>query len=187
MLAGVGVLIQPLNLRTSSLLLTSGRRRKRLSSTLANAAQAFGGTLYGLHVAGNIAANAVGVEGYTTDFIALQREVEESARKQLDGLLIEADRRTLSTKTIALTSNSPAQSIVSYAKDAHIDLVVVGTHGRGGMAHMLMGSVAERVVRTAPCPVLTVRCPAFDSTSQRQARSQLTSRREDRTRGTSHS
>ena len=129
-------------------------------------AQAFGGTLHVLHVAGNIAASAIGVEGYTTDFIALQREVEESARKQLDGLVSEADRRALSAKTIVLTSNSPAQSIVSYAKDAHIDLVVVGTHGRGGMAHMLMGSVAERVVRTAPCPVLTVRPPAYDSTSR---------------------
>ena len=125
----------------------------------------FGGTLHVLHVAGNIAASAIGVEGYTTDFIALQREVEESARKQLDRLVSEAERPTLSAKTIVLTSNSPAQSIVSYAKDAHIDLVVVGTHGRGGMAHMLMGSVAERVVRTAPCPVLTVRPLAFDSTS----------------------
>ena len=127
-------------------------------------AQAFGGTLHVLHVAGNIAASAIGVEGYTTDFIALQREVEESARKQLDGLVSEADRRALSAKTIVLTSNSPAQSIVSYAKDAHIDLVVVGTHGRGGMAHVLMGSVAERVVRMAPCPVLTVRHPAYEST-----------------------
>jgi len=127
-------------------------------------AQAFGGTLHVLHVAGIIAASAIGVEGYTTDFIALQREVEESARKQLDGLVSEADRRALSAKTIVLTSNSPAQSIVSYAKDAHIDLVVVGTHGRGGMAHVLMGSVAERVVRMAPCPVLTVRHPAYKST-----------------------
>jgi nucleotide-binding universal stress UspA family protein len=128
-------------------------------------AEAVGGTLHVLHVAGNIAASAVGVEGYTTDFIALQREVEDSARKRLEALVIETDRRTLSAKTIVLTSNSPAQSIVSYAKDAHIDLVIVGTHGRGGMAHLLMGSVAERVVRTAPCSVLTVRCPAFDSTS----------------------
>ena len=125
----------------------------------------FGGTLRVLHVAGNIAASAIGVEGYTTDFIALQGEVEEAARKQLDGLVSEADRRTLSVKTVVLTSNSPAQSIVSYAKDAHIDLVVVGTYGLGGMAHMLMGNVAERVVRMSPCPVLTVRHPAYDSKS----------------------
>ena len=126
-------------------------------------AHAFGGTLHVLHVAGNIAANAIGVEGYTTDFTALQREVEESAQKQLDAVVNDEDRRTLAAKTIVLTSNSAAQTIVSYAKEALIDLVVVGTHGRGAMAHLLMGSVAERVVRLAPCPVLTVRLPAHES------------------------
>ena len=59
------------------------------------------------------------------------------------------------------TANSvigtPAGSIVEYAGGHDIDLIVMGTHGRGGMSHLLMGSVAERVVRTAPCPVLTVR------------------------------
>ena len=44
-----------------------------------------------------------------------------------------------------------------YAEDEDIDLIVMGTHGRGFMRHMMMGSVAEKVVRTAPCPVLTVR------------------------------
>jgi len=47
--------------------------------------------------------------------------------------------------------------IVRYAKDNDIDLIVIGTHGRGGLMHVLIGSVAERVVRKAPCPVLTVR------------------------------
>jgi nucleotide-binding universal stress UspA family protein len=50
-----------------------------------------------------------------------------------------------------------AKAITEYAKTNAIDLIVMGTHGRGGMAHLLMGSVAERIVRTAPCPVLTVR------------------------------
>jgi nucleotide-binding universal stress UspA family protein len=47
--------------------------------------------------------------------------------------------------------------IVAGATDAKADLVVVGTHGRGGLNRLLLGSVAERVVRLAPCPVLTVR------------------------------
>ncbi len=47
--------------------------------------------------------------------------------------------------------------IVQYAKKYDIDLIVLGTHGRGAIAHMLMGSTAEKVVRKAPCPVLTVR------------------------------
>lgn len=51
----------------------------------------------------------------------------------------------------------PYHQIVNYAKSAAIDLIVVGTHGRGAIAHMLMGSTAERIVRYAPCPVLTVR------------------------------
>ena len=53
--------------------------------------------------------------------------------------------------------NSPAQAIVQTAASRGIDLIVMGTHGRGAFAHFLLGSVAERVVRTAPCAVLTVR------------------------------
>ncbi len=49
-----------------------------------------------------------------------------------------------------------APEIVNYARDIHADLVVVGTHGRRGLAHVVLGSVAERVVQHATCPVLTV-------------------------------
>jgi nucleotide-binding universal stress UspA family protein len=56
-------------------------------------------------------------------------------------------------------SGSPAAEIIRYAEDRSIDLIVMGTHGRGIVAHAVMGSVAEKVVRTAPCPVLTVREP----------------------------
>ena len=51
----------------------------------------------------------------------------------------------------------PFVEIVRIARNENVDLVVIGTHGRGAVAHMLLGSVAEKVVRTAPCPVLTVR------------------------------
>lgn len=51
----------------------------------------------------------------------------------------------------------PVDEIVKYAKEHNIDLIVVGTHGRRGVKHMLLGSVAENIVRYAPCPVLTVR------------------------------
>lgn len=47
--------------------------------------------------------------------------------------------------------------IIDYARDNEIDLIVIGTHGRSGLMHILMGSVAERIVRKAPCPVLTVK------------------------------
>jgi nucleotide-binding universal stress UspA family protein len=56
----------------------------------------------------------------------------------------------------------PYVEIVRYAKERDIDIIVMGTHGRGFMAHMLMGSVAEKVVRKAPCAVLTVRHPEHE-------------------------
>ena len=60
-------------------------------------------------------------------------------------------------------SDNPADAITEYAKSANIDLIVIGTHGRGAIAQILVGSVAERVVRTAGCPVLTVKHPEHDS------------------------
>ena len=51
---------------------------------------------------------------------------------------------------------APSQTIVDTARDRHADLIVMGTHGRTGLRHMLIGSVAERVVRLAPCPVMVV-------------------------------
>lgn len=54
---------------------------------------------------------------------------------------------------------APIDEIVKYAKEHNVDLIVQGTHGRRGIKHMLLGSVAENIVRYAPCPVLTVRNP----------------------------
>jgi nucleotide-binding universal stress UspA family protein len=58
-----------------------------------------------------------------------------------------------------LTSARPEIALLDYAREQGVDLIVTGTHGRGGMAHFFMGSIAERLVRSAPCPVLTVRHP----------------------------
>ena len=93
-------------------------------------------------------------------------------RKQLDRIVTEEDRQMLAAKIIVMMSNNAAQAITSYANDAQVDLIVVGTHGRGGMAHLFMGSVAERVVRTAPCPVLTVRHTTTASAEATQAAAQ---------------
>jgi nucleotide-binding universal stress UspA family protein len=56
-----------------------------------------------------------------------------------------------------VVTGTPFVEIIRYARENDIDLVVIGTHGRSGLVHVLMGSVAERVVRKSPCPVLTVR------------------------------
>ena len=60
---------------------------------------------------------------------------------------------------VLLKVGSPFLEILHTAQDQNADLIVLGTHGRTGLAHVLMGSVAERVVQKAPCPVLTVRHP----------------------------
>ena len=53
-------------------------------------------------------------------------------------------------------AGAPERLIIELAKQKHADLIVMGTHGRRGLSHLLLGSVAERVVRTAECPVMTV-------------------------------
>jgi universal stress protein A len=86
----------------------------------------------------------------------LQKNLEAAARLDLDKLITEDDRKTLAVVPVIKTAvNIPAE-IVDYAKANAIDLIITGTHGRGAVKHLLMGSVAERVVRTAACPVLTV-------------------------------
>ena len=59
-----------------------------------------------------------------------------------------------------LIAGSPADTIVEVAAAENVDLIVMGTHGRTGLRRLLMGSVAEAVIRTAPCPVLIYRAPA---------------------------
>jgi nucleotide-binding universal stress UspA family protein len=88
-----------------------------------------------------------------------QSEADAAARRRLESSLAEDDRRELRATTALIMSTKPAAAIVSYARESGVDLIVMGTHGRGGVAHFLMGSVAEQVVRTAPAPVLTIRHP----------------------------
>lgn len=122
-------------------------------------ANRFGATLHVLHVAPNVYVSAVGAAEYATIAPDLQQQVEDDARRQLEELLIDTDKTGPRSIPVVSTSTSPAWTIVGYAKDHDIDVIVMGTHGRGALAHLVMGSVAERVVRLAPCPVLTVRNP----------------------------
>jgi nucleotide-binding universal stress UspA family protein len=122
-------------------------------------ARTFGATLHVLHVVDGLAGSVYAAEGYVASLPALQEEIEAAAGAELDERLIDNDQPPLPTRRVLIASSTPALAIVDYAERARIDLIVTGTHGRGAVAHLLMGSVAERVVRTAPCPVLTVRHP----------------------------
>lgn len=124
-------------------------------------ARTFGATLHVLHVADDVYVR-LGGDAYMAVLPELQKDLEVAAQRQLDELLVDNDPIPLPVKKAVLTSSATAGAIVQYARDLGIDLIVVGTHGRGAVAHLFMGSVAERVVRTAPCPVLTVRHPEHE-------------------------
>ena len=66
-----------------------------------------------------------------------------------------------------LRIGTPAERIVEYARSHHCDLIVMGTHGRTGLKHVLLGSVAEKVIRSAPCPVMVVRQQTDEQTAPR--------------------
>ena len=122
-------------------------------------ARSFGAQLVVLHVVDNTIARAVGADGFVFTDPDLQTTLEAAGKTQVDELISDEDRTRLRAQGVIVTSNAPALAIVEYAKGSDVNLIVIGTHGRSGMAHLLLGGVAERVVRIAPCPVLTVRHP----------------------------
>ena len=83
-----------------------------------------------------------------------QEQQRQAAEKECDKII--ADHGIKTGRTL-IVEGSPFFEVIRAAKAENVDLVVVGTHGRGAIAHVLLGSVAEKIVRKAPCPVLTVR------------------------------
>jgi nucleotide-binding universal stress UspA family protein len=96
------------------------------------------------------------LDAYAITLADWNQRLNEEARNQLTELTAALEDVVVTTEVL---SGKPAASIVEAAGTNNIDLIVMGTHGRGPVMHALMGNVAERVVRTAPCPVLTVRQP----------------------------
>ncbi len=86
----------------------------------------------------------------------LVRSTRVAGQKKLDGLLARARKAGVRGRTLLLEGSTHDQ-IVRAAKSRRADLIVMGTHGRGGIAELFLGSVAERVIGSARCPVLTVR------------------------------
>ncbi len=94
--------------------------------------------------------------GFGLDLPTFISESKAAAEKKLAGL-IDAGWSAGRTVVQSVSEGSPKVEIVRYAREANIDLIILSTHGRTGLSHIMLGSVAESVVRTASCPVLTVR------------------------------
>jgi nucleotide-binding universal stress UspA family protein len=84
------------------------------------------------------------------------QESERTCREGLENLLQPSWGRPASVET-AVRWGDPVDVLAEYAATHQVDLVVIATHGRTGLSHVLLGSVAERIIREAPCPVLTIR------------------------------
>ena len=121
----------------------------------AELARTYGASVTLFHVYGLPAPIPDGASAYGPDLIAT---LEENARASLAAACDELRRRMPEAPPVDAKAllGFAAQEIVAEARRGQFDLIVMGTHGRTGIKHMLLGSVAERVVRTAPVPVLTV-------------------------------
>lgn len=94
-----------------------------------------------------------------SDRLPVENILLKQSKEEMDGFMAKLPpdvRGRVETRT---EQGNVVRTIVQIAETEKYDLLVVGTHGRTGLAHVVMGSVAERVVRHAPCPVLTVRMP----------------------------
>lgn len=90
------------------------------------------------------------------DMGLVYQEIERATRDQLSRVAATLQKKRLAVRTL-LRVGTAYHAIVETAKRLKADLIIMSTHGRTGLSHVLMGSVAERVVRSAACPVLTVR------------------------------
>jgi nucleotide-binding universal stress UspA family protein len=120
-------------------------------------ADRYGASLQLLHVLEDpFVPGRFGSDDYLGEPPGVRTTILEDARARLARRLLSTGRAAFGTSGEVVFGRA-AETIVDYAAGHGIDLIVMGTHGRTGMAHLLLGSVAERIVRTAPCPVLTVR------------------------------
>jgi nucleotide-binding universal stress UspA family protein len=125
-------------------------------------ARTFGAKLHVVHVVEDVTRSVAGVLESPVTFAQAQADAEDSADELAKHVLSEDDRRTLGAEITVIKQASAAPAIVAFARETGSDMIVMGTHGRGKIARIFIGSVAERVVRTAPCPVLVVHHPEHE-------------------------
>lgn len=114
-------------------------------------ARSYGATLHVMHVIEDMLALYAPELGFALP--SIEHNIEAAVQRDLDA---RSGHGGDSFRSVVTRSSNVSHAITEYAKANAIDLIIVGTHGRGAVSRFLMGSVAERVVRTAPCPVLTV-------------------------------
>ena len=132
----------------------SERSKQGLTSAL-ELAEAFGAELLLLHV---VEPPPYPVEGIVSSHLGatLLDDLERQASNDLAQMLSETQRSKVEVARRVVVG-IPYRKIVEVAEEEKSDLIVMTTHGRTGLSHLVMGSVAEKIVRTAPCPVLTIR------------------------------
>lgn len=121
-------------------------------------AGAFGATLHVLHIVDEPLHRSWGGYVPVASFQAAIEHLEGEARRRIEELVSKEDVATGRTVPATMWGDARDQ-ILKYAVEHRIDLIVCGTHGRRGLDHLMMGSVTENIVRSAPCPVLTVQHP----------------------------
>jgi universal stress protein A len=121
-------------------------------------AQKFDASLHLLHVVEFSAVMPPGwaLEYFPPNFEEMQADVVADVNRRMEAYRAQLEAAHVPVTTTVLTGHATTR-IVEAAGGSDVDLLVMGTHGRSGFSHLLMGSVAERVMRTSPCPVLTVR------------------------------
>jgi len=124
------------------------------ATTITGATPATGATT----ATGGLGGLGGGLDGLGAEFL---EEVRISSTNALTDLAKRARKQHAPIVERIMIGTSFVE-IVKYARDQDVDLIVMGTHGRTGLPHVLIGSCAERVVRKAPCPVLTVKHPSHD-------------------------
>lgn len=126
-------------------------------------AERLGATLHLIHVLPDVVPTAPDLVAGVPDLMVAPAlpadyyaETEAESLEAL-GRVLDPSWGDVPSVETAVRRGDPVSALVEYATEQGVDLIVVSTHGRWGIGHMLLGSVAERIIREAPCPVLTIR------------------------------
>lgn len=117
-------------------------------------AEKYNATIYVLHILENIPILAIHALDLTLE--RLEENLLENAKKQLEKIVKE-NLKTKNKVQTFIRKGIVADEIIKFADEKKVDLIVMGTHGRTGIEYTLLGSIAEKIVRKAKCPVLTVK------------------------------